>query len=95
MKNKADNSRGRKIDELTKAYKSYTDYAFPNDETRHPCCENSADSVLCKPTNDERKFNNWKYVLQKCTACTSIDFPGVEKDSSNRAPMITFNTYMT
>ena len=36
MKDKADNSRGRKKDELNQAYKSYADYAFPNNETRHP-----------------------------------------------------------
>ena len=35
MKDKAENSRGRKKDEFTQAYKSYADYAFPNDETRH------------------------------------------------------------
>ena len=28
MKEKAENSRGRGKDELTKAYKSYADYAF-------------------------------------------------------------------
>ena len=28
MKDKAENSRGRGNDELTQAYKSYTDYAF-------------------------------------------------------------------
>ena len=38
MKDKADNSRGREKDELTKAYKSYADYAFPNNETRQPRC---------------------------------------------------------
>ena len=38
MKDKADNSRGRKKDELTQAYKSYADYTFPNDETCHPHC---------------------------------------------------------
>ena len=52
MKNKAHNPRRRKKDELTQAYKSYTDYSFPKKETRHPCCENSADSVVCTPTND-------------------------------------------
>ena len=36
MKDKADKSRGRVKDELTQSYKSYADYAFPNDETRHP-----------------------------------------------------------
>ena len=39
MKDKADNSRGREKDELTQAYKSYDDYALPNNETRHPCCK--------------------------------------------------------
>ena len=29
MKDKADNSRGREKYELTQAYKSYADYAFP------------------------------------------------------------------
>ena len=53
MKDKADNSCGGVKDELTQAYKSYADYAFPNDETCHPQCENAADSILCKPTNDE------------------------------------------
>ena len=53
MKYKADNSRGRGKYELTQSYKYYADYAFTNDETRHPRCENSSDSVLCTPTNDE------------------------------------------
>ena len=44
--------------------------------------------------NDECKFPNWKGVLQKCTECTSISLPGVERYSSNQAPMITFNMYM-
>ena len=52
MKDKADNSRGKKKDELTQAYKSYADYAFPNNETCHPRCENAADYVPCTPTND-------------------------------------------
>ena len=81
MKDKADNSRGRKKDELTQAYKSYADYAFPNYETCHPCCKNAADSFLCTQTNDECQFPNWKYVLRKCTDCTSIAIPGVERDS--------------
>ena len=81
--------------ELTQACKSYDDYAFPNDETHHPRCENSAYSILCTLTNDEYQFTNCKYVLRKCTACTSIDLPGVERYSSNQAPMITFNMYMT
>ena len=95
MKDKADNSRGREKYELTQAYKSYAEYAFPNDKTRHPRCENSADSVICSPTNDEWQLPNHKCVLQKCTACTSIALPRVERDSSIRAPMIMFNTYMT
>ena len=52
MKYKVDNSRGRRKDELTQAYKSYADHAFPNDETRHPRCKNAADLVLCTPTNN-------------------------------------------
>ena len=36
MKEKAYNSRGREKDELTQALKSYSDYAFPNDETCLP-----------------------------------------------------------
>ena len=95
MKDKAENSRGRVKDELTHAYKSYVDYAFPEKQTRHPRCENSADSILCTPTNDECKFPNWKCVLRKCNVCSSIALPGVEMGSSNRAPMIMFNTYMT
>ena len=79
MKNKADNSRRRGKYELTQAYKSYADYAFPNDETRHPCCENVEYSVLCSPTNDECQFPNCKCVLHKCTTCTSIALPGVER----------------
>ena len=82
-------------DDLTQAYKSYADYAFPDKEIRHPRCENTADYVLCTPTNDEYKLPNWKCVLRKRTFCSSIAFPGVEMDSSNRAPMIMFNTYMT
>ena len=88
-------ARGRGKDELTQAYKSYADYAFPKKETLHPRCKNAADSVLCTPTNDECKPPNWKCVLWKCTVCSSIALPGVEMDSSNRAPMIMFNTYMT
>ena len=53
MKDKADNSRGGEKDEFTYAYKSYADYDFPNDETRHPRYENTADYVPCSPTNDE------------------------------------------
>ena len=53
MKEKAKNSRGRKKYELTQDYKSYSDYAFLNNETRHPCCKNAADSVICTPTDDE------------------------------------------
>ena len=95
MKDKADNSRGKGGFGLIKAYKSYADYAFPNDETCHPRCENATGSVLCPPTNNECQFPNWKFVLQKCTACTSIALPGVEIDILNRAPMIMFNKYMT
>ena len=58
MKDKADNSRGRGKDGLTQAYKSYANYAFPNDENRHPRCKNAADYVLCTPTNDEYQFPN-------------------------------------
>ena len=64
MKDKAENSRGRGIDELNQAYKSYADYAFPEKQTRHPRCENAADSVICTPTNDECKLPNWKFVLR-------------------------------
>ena len=46
IKDKAENSCGRGKNELTQDYKSYADYAFPNDETRHPRCENAADSVF-------------------------------------------------
>ena len=77
IKEKAENSRGRGKDELTQAYKSYADYAFPEKQNRHPRCENAADSVLCTPTNDECKFPNWKCVLRKCTVCCAIDLPGV------------------
>ena len=38
MKDKAENSRGREKYELTQSYKSYADYAFPNNETRHLRC---------------------------------------------------------
>ena len=53
MKDKADNSRRREKYELTQSYKSYADYAFPNDETRHPRLKNGANSVRCTYTNDE------------------------------------------
>ena len=95
MKEKAENSRGRKKGEFTQAYKSYADYEFPKKETRRPRCENASDSVLCTPTNDECEFPNWKCVLRKFTVCSSVALPGVEIDSSNQAPMIMFNTYMT
>ena len=32
MKDKTDNSRGRRKYKLTQYYKSYADYAFPNNE---------------------------------------------------------------
>ena len=77
MKYKADNSRGRKKDELTQAQKSYADYAFPNNENRHPRFENAADSIICTPTNDEYQLPYWKCVLRKRNAYTSIALPGV------------------
>ena len=80
---------------MTQSYKSYADYAFPQKQTRHPRCENAADSVLCTPTNDECKLTNWKCVLWKCNFCCGIALPAVEMDASIRAPMIMFNTYMT
>ena len=80
---------------MTQAYKSYSDYAFPEKQTRHPRCENAADSVPCTPTNDECKLPNWKCVLRKCTVCRAIDLPAVEMDTSIRAPIVMFNTYMT
>ena len=83
MKDKAKNSRGWKKGELSQVYKLYADYAFTKKETRHPHCENAADSVLCTPTNDECKFPNWKCVLKKCIVCSSIALPGVEIDSSH------------
>ena len=47
MKDKAEHSRrGRKY-ELTQAYQSYADYAFPNNETCQPRWENAADYILC------------------------------------------------
>ena len=95
MKDKDDNSCVRKIYELTQAYKLYDDYAFTNDENCHPHCEKEADSVLCTPSNDECQLPNWKFVLRKCTACTYISLPGLEIYSSNLAPMIMYNMYMT
>ena len=77
MKEKAENSRGRGKDGLTQAYKSYADYAFPEKQTRHPRCENAADSVLCTQTNDVYKFSNWKCVLRNCTVCRAIALPEV------------------
>ena len=56
MKDKAENSCEREKGVLTQAYKSYADYAFPEKQTCHPCCENAADSVLCTSMNDEYKF---------------------------------------
>ena len=95
MKDKAYNSRKRGKYELIQGYKSYADYSFTNDETCHQRCKDSLDSVISTPTNDEYKLPNWKYLLKNCTVCTSIALPGVERDSSNRASIITFNTYMT
>ena len=82
-------------DEITQAYKSYADYAFANNETHHPHCENAADSVLFSLTNDECQFPNFKFVLRKCTACTYIALLGVVRYASNREPIIMFNMYMT
>ena len=45
--------------------------------------------------HQQKKLPNWICVLRKYTACTSIALPGVERGSSNRAPMIMFNPYMT
>ena len=95
MKETAENSCGRGKDELTQAYKSYADYVFPEKQTRHPRCENAADSVLCTPTNHVCKLPNWKCVLRKCTVYHAISLPEVEMDTLIRAPMIMFNTYMT
>ena len=58
MKEKEQDSRERGKDELTQAYKSYADYAFPEKQTHHARCENAADSVPCTPTNDECKLPN-------------------------------------
>ena len=58
MKDKADNPRGRRKYELTQSYESYSDYAFPTNESRHPRCKNAADYVLCTLTNDECQFPN-------------------------------------
>ena len=95
MKDKVENSRGREEGEITQAYKSYADYAFPEKQTCHPRCKNVADSVLCTPTNDECKLPNCKCVLRKCTVCRDIALPAVEMDTSIRAPMIMFNNHMT
>ena len=81
MKYKAENSRGRGKDELIQAYKSYSDYEFPEKQTRHPRCENAADSVLCTPTHDECKLPNCKSVLRKCTVYRAIDITAIEMDT--------------
>ena len=78
MKDNADNSRVWKKDELTQ-----DDHAFPNYETRHKCYGNAEYSVLCTLTNDARQWTNCEGVLRNCNACTSIDLPEVERDSSN------------
>ena len=75
MKDKADISCRRKQYELTLAYKSYAEYALPNNETCHPRCKIAADCVLCTTTDGECQLPNWKCVLRKCTACTSISLP--------------------
>ena len=62
-----------KKNELTKAYKSYAEYAFPNNETCRPRYKNAADYVICTPTDNECQFPNWKFVPWKCTAVHSID----------------------
>ena len=95
MKYKVDNSSWGGGGELTQAHKSYANYAFPNDETRHPRCKNAADYVIFSPNNDECQLPNCKCVLRKFTSCTSIVLPVVERDPSNQAPMIMFNTYIT
>ena len=79
MKYKPDNSRGRKKHELTQAYKKYADYAFINNETCNPRCKNAAYSVTCTSTNGGCQLLNWKCVLRKCTACTYINLPEVER----------------
>ena len=48
MKDKADNSRGREKYESNQAYKSYADYEFPNNDTRHPRCKYASDMALRK-----------------------------------------------
>ena len=83
MKDKAYNSRGRIQDEITQALNSYSDYAFPNDETHCPHCKNASSSVLCTPTHDECQSPNWKFLLQKFTASTSVALSGVGRYSSS------------
>ena len=95
MKDNANNNRTRRKDILMNEYKEYAEYAFPNDEPRHPRCENAADSVVCPPTSIGHMLPNWKCVLRQCNVCTSIFLPDVELDTSDKAPRISFNTYMT
>eukprot|EP00978_Attheya_sp_CCMP212_P037520 scaffold177762_cov62-Attheya_sp.AAC.1 len=93
MEVQANASRSRSKATLLEAYTSYADFVFPDNEPRHPRCENAADSVLCAPTT-EYSLPKWKCVLRQCQSCTTIAIPAIELDTSSTAPMIMFHTYM-
>ena len=94
MEAQAHASRSRAKASLIEDYEQYSQFVFPENEARHPRCEDAADSVLCAPT-PECSLPNWKCVLRKCTLCSTIDIPDLELDTSNTAPIIMFHTYMT
>eukprot|EP00978_Attheya_sp_CCMP212_P024273 scaffold76016_cov51-Attheya_sp.AAC.2 len=65
MEVQANASRSRSKATLLEAYTTYADFVFPDNEHRHPRCENSADSVLCAPTT-EYSLPKWKCGLRQC-----------------------------
>ena len=75
MKYKAENSRGRKKGELTQAYKSYADYAFTEKQTRHTRCKMHQIMFFVHQIMMNVDTPNWKFVLRKCTVCSSIALP--------------------
>eukprot|EP00978_Attheya_sp_CCMP212_P030587 scaffold112901_cov35-Attheya_sp.AAC.1 len=87
MEVQANASRSRSKATLLEAYTSYADFVFPDNEPRHPHCENAADSVLCPPTT-AYSLPKWKCVLRQCQSCMTIAIPALELDTSRTAPMI-------
>eukprot|EP00978_Attheya_sp_CCMP212_P028595 scaffold99190_cov42-Attheya_sp.AAC.2 len=91
MEAQSNASRSRAKATLLEAYTNYAEFVFPDNEPRHPRCEDAADSVVCAPIT-EYNLPNWKCVLRRCSSCSTIAIPALELDISSTAPMIMFHT---